>query len=281
MSQRLQLRVFRAVLDAIETLIREAWPLFKIYVVPWMAGIAAVLLVDVLWCEQVTACAAPGLISAFVFAPFAALVTTGAIRWLNGPRDEFSLFRFDNIWVWVTALYALMALLDAVQYQVVLTWSATLFGNGVPFPDATATLGSRLTSFALYYLPSWLLTVLFYVMIVPQAAIIVEQGAPSLPRQWQLMRLAPLAILLIAVLIGLCRLGFTHLYGNGVVAVGIGDGPLSGIFHGWRNEVAVTIWTSLWLLPANFVTDMLALIVLARTYRALAGYADRKAAAPE
>jgi hypothetical protein len=44
--------------------------------------------------------------------------------------------------------------------------------------------------------------------------------------------------------------------------------------EGWPKEVAATIWQSLWLLPSHFRTDMLSLVVLARTYKALAGYAD-------
>lgn len=279
MAARVQLRVIRAVLDAIETLIGEFVPLFRIYIGPWAAGIATGLLVYLLWGEEIRTGMAPELVAALAFAPFAALVAVGVIRWLIGPRDAFSTFHFDGTWGWVTALYALLALFDTAQLHAVQHWAGMLHDNGVPFPDATDVLGSRAISFALYFLPAWLLTAIVYALVLPQAAVVVEKAAPSPERQWQLMRLAPIAILLTAVLIGLCRLGISNLYWTAITAVGIGSGPLDGLLDGLPKQVAATIWQSLWLLPSHFLTDMLALVALARTYKALATYADGRSGA--
>lgn len=281
MAQRLQLRVFRTVLDAIETLIREAWPLFKIYAPPWLAGTAAVLVFDLMWAEQHGSEYPPQVLSALIFAPFSALIAAGAIRWLWQRREDFRLYRFDKAWVWVTAAYALLALIGLGLENLRMPWSMYVSNSaGLTYMDWETT-HAYLMFFVLSILPAWLLTAAVYLALLPQVAVIVERGAPSLERQWQLMRLAPLALIGLALITGMSRLGFGYLWVQALTALGVGSGPLDGALFGWRAEVMATLWWSLLALPSHFLTDMLVLVVLARTYNALAGIMDRKVAASE
>ena len=145
--------------------------------------------------------------------------------------------------------------------------------------QADSTAGQRLAWMTVGLLPGWIATLLAFLVLLPQAAVIVERGAPSAERHWQLQRLAPGAILAVAVLVGICRLGLSFGYARVAYQAYASDGPLAEGIYGWRHDLAVGLWHALIALPAQFLTDALALVALARVYKALAGYADRKAAA--
>ncbi len=282
MAQRLQLRVFRTVLDAIETLLREAWPLFKIYAPPWLAGTAAVLVLDLMWYERSYGSYPPAILSALVFAPFSALIAVGATRWLWRKREDFRLFRFDEVWGWVAALFAVLVVVDTGLGYLREWWSLYILqSTGLITADWSTTSNAHLIWFWLALVPGWLLSAAIYFAAFPQVAVIVERGAPSLARQWRLLRIALLSLIALALIVGVCRLGLAYLFGYVATSLGIELQGLDRSLYGWREEVTATVWRSLWLLPANFLTDMLVLVVLARMYRALAEYVDRKTTAPE
>ncbi|MEZ5926770.1 MAG: hypothetical protein R3D57_20575 [Hyphomicrobiaceae bacterium] len=275
MAARLQLRVLRTLIDAIETLVRELWPLFRIYAGPWFVWVLVVLALDWTWNRHQGPGGTPDAVLALAFAPFAALISVGVLRWLMEPRDGFATFRPDWTWAWATALYAVIGLLSFGISRAGYAWISVNADAILAGTQAGSSLGQRLTWFTVGVLPNWLAMLVAYVLLMPQTAVIVERGAPSLQRQWQLMRLAPLSILGVAVLIGVCRFGLSYGYANLLLQVVDLDGPIANLSTGLPRDVAVGIWRAVLMLPAQFLGDGLALVVLARVYQALAGYADR------
>lgn len=279
MASRLRLRVVRTVLEAIEVLIREAWPLFRIYVVPWLGWTLMLIAIERASTGPESLAVPLDLIFALAFAPFGALITVGVLRWLMQPRDGFALLRFDRTWAWTTALYAIIGLVGYAISEAGRAWfmaNADTLMAGMQ-PDSTP--GQRLSWIAIGLLPSWVATLIAYLVLMPQAAVIVERGEPSLAREVALMRLAPWAILAVALLVGICRLGLSFGYASAGYRLFTSDGPLADLVSGAWRDVAIGLWRALVALPAQFLTDALALVALARVYKALAGYADRKGSA--
>lgn len=279
MAARLQLRVVRTVLDALETLIREAWPLLKIYAVPWLGWTLALIALDRLWAGHLGAAGAPEYVIILAFAPFGALIAVGILRWIMEPREAFAPFRVDRTLALVTALFAVLGLANHATGQAVLAWHMAHPGIMDAGAQAGSSTGLRVLWLAAALLPNWLATLVIHLLVMPQAAVAVERGTLDPGRQWQLVRLAPLAILGIAVLIGVCRLGFSMGYSEAVLRIVSWDGPLADLSSAWWRDLAVDLWRALILLPAHFLTDALALVALGRVYKALAGYADRQASA--
>lgn len=275
MASRLQLRVLRTILDAIETLLREILPLFLIYVTPWLAWTLTLIAIDRSWAGSDGTGISSDLVTALAFAPFGAAITVTTLRRLMQPLDGFFWWRLDQTWVWATALYAFIGAVNYGIGQVSYAWLMANADVVVAGTKADSTVGQRLAWMAIGLLPSWIATLFAYLALSPQAAVIVERGAPSGSRQWQLMRLAPWSILAVAVLVGICRLGASFSYGSLMFPLYTWDGPLADATFGWRHDLAVGLWRALVALPVQLLTDALTLVALARVYNALARYADR------
>ncbi|MFO1172612.1 MAG: hypothetical protein U1E49_16825 [Hyphomicrobiaceae bacterium] len=279
MASRLQLRVLRTILDAIETLAREMWPLFRIYVVPWLGWTLALLAINRVWLLYGGIALSPDLVMAMLFAPFGAAIAVTALRWMMQPRDEFRWWRLDQTWLWTTALFALIGVVNFGITQASYSFAMANADTVIAGTQADSTPGQRLAWIVVGLLPGWIATLLAFLVLMPQVAVIVETGSPSLKREWELMRLAPWSILGVAVLIGICRLGLSFGYASVVYRLYTSDGPFAGDVYGWTYDVIAGLWHALIALPAQFLTDALALVALARVYKALAGYADRRGSA--
>jgi hypothetical protein len=245
-----------------------------IYLLPWLLGTIALLILEVVLQDQLRLGPAPAWARNIVWAPFSAVAYLMLLRWA---LDGAPAARAHNVLVgreiWVVAPIVALWFLT---YIAVSNAPLTLLQWLVLPPDVRDYRWEDASPYySAFALAAWLakgaLAPCFFGLIV----VVARRGSPDLREHWRLLRLHPVHLLLISLLAAAAVDGARILGSHALSWLGAYQLAPRGMIP-WRANIGWAFLADLAEFPLQFLEFAIEGCILAEAYRRL--LAERSAA---
>lgn len=236
-----------------------------IFFLPWLLSRVALVILDVILQEQVGFGWAPQWARSLVWAPFAATMDVLLLRWVlyaHAPAaTEHDLvkqiaFAVPIVAVWVVTAEALEAAPIPLLLWLVDTDAFGFRWESLDLPGYALRAAAWLAAAAA--------TACFFGLI----AVVVAHGRPDVRRLWQLLRLRPMHLFVVAILAAAAYGGVEALNNRALAWTGL-DGLMPQSMIPWRANVHWAFAAELTMFPTAFAGFAVECGILAEAYRRL------------
>ena len=238
-----------------------------IYLLPWLLGTIALLIVEVVLQDQLRLGPAPDWARNIVWAPFSAVAYLMLLRWaLDGgpPTRAHNVLVGREIWV-VAPIVALWFLTHSAVSNAPLTLMQWLV---FPADVRDYRWEDALPYYYAFRLAGWVVDVALLAYFFGLIVVAARCGWPDLREHWRLVRLHPLYLLLISLLAAAAVDGARILGSHALLWLGAYQLAPRGMIP-WRANIGWAFLADLAEFPLQFLEFAIEGCILAEAYRRL------------